>query len=363
MIAPIPHLTRIYRDGDRHTGHPGLVGLNRNERVSPLPASVFVGIMARVQPTHLTTYPDLGPLYERLSRTLGLPEDHILVTPGSDGAIRRALQVFVDSSDIVVLPTPTYAMYPIYASIFRGAVREVPYSADLTLDMSAMLAAIRAGCKLVAVANPSQPTGSALTIENLARIAEAAAAVGAICLVDEAYYPFHPETALPLVRQYENLLVTRTFSKIGGIAGLRVGYAAGCPQLMENMEKVRGASEVNGVGVVAACYLLDNPEVMANFRQEVMEGRALLLQAAAALGIDCPASHGNFQVLRLPGHLPVKAVMQGLERCGYLVKGGFGTPMQDCIRITLDGPPVITPFITALKKTVAEIEAPSVATP
>lgn len=357
MISPVPHLARVHRDGDRHTAHPGLIGLNRNERVSPMPAAVFQGIMQQVQPAHLSSYPDLGPLYDRLCRTLDLPEDHLLVTPGSDGAIRRALQVFVDSDDVVVLPTPTYAMYPIYTSIFRGTVRTVAYGADLKLDVEALLAAIAAGCKLVAIANPSQPTGSALAIEDLARIAEGAAAANAICLVDEAYFPFYPHTALPLIRQYDNLLVTRTFSKIGGIAGLRVGYAAGHPLLIESMEKVRGASEVNGVGVVAACYLLDNPDVMATFREEVTEGRGLLLQAAKALGIETPDSHGNFQVLRLPRHLPVTEITQDLEKRGYLVKGGFGAPMQDCIRITLDGPQIMRPFIEALTQAVATVGA------
>lgn len=356
MIRPNPFLYSIDRDDDRTDIPEGFVSLHRNERPSPYPAGVLADMLARVRPEHFTLYPNPKPLYERLGRHAGLPEDHLILTPGSDGAFRRCMHGYLRPGDPVLTPDPTYTMYAIYARLFQGTVATVPYRSDLTLDVPRFIRAIRPGVRVVVLANPGQPTGTALGEAEVRAVIEAAAGVDALCLIDEAYYPYGPFTALPLVRDYDNLVVTRSFSKNGGIAGLRLGFAAARPHIIDILNRVRGGAEINGMAIVAGCYLLDHPEVTAQYRREVFDGKAVLGAAARRIGLSVPECSTNFQLLRLPAGLSPTALAAKLEQKGYLVKAGFAShQLADCIRVTLDGPAIMEPFAAALEQCVADL--------
>ena len=169
-------------------------------------------------------------------------------------------------------------------------------------------------------------------------------------IIDEAYYPFYPETAAGMLQDLDNVVITRTFSKVAGLAGVRIGYLAANPGIVRHVQQVRGAHEVNAVAVQLGSYVLDHPEITAQALTEVEEGRAVLRGVAQELGLGCPPCPTNFQILRFPEGTDTKAVVHELKQRGYLVKGGFTTAaMRSWIRVTLGPRPVMEGFATALR--------------
>jgi len=357
-ILPREHLRAVERTNERHERRDRFICLDRNERASPFSEALMRQMLSELTPRDLMAYPDPGSFVSRLSAQVGLGEDWICETAGSDAAVRRLLMAFLKPGQTVLFANPSYAMYEIYTRIFEGIPRSVDYLMDRSLDIEAFLAAIGPDVSVVIIANPNQPTGTALPLPALERVATRAAQVGALCIVDEAYYPFHAETMLPFVGRLSNLIVTRTLSKYPGVAGLRLGYAVGLPSLMKGLTAVRGGSEVSGVSLALGCYLLDHPEIAEEFHAAVDAGRKILVEAARPLGFDVLPCVTNFQLLRSPPGIDVDEVTRALERRGYLVKSGFSHPcMRRCMRISVNGPDVMAPFTVAFIAAVEEVSA------
>lgn len=325
------------------------VCLDRNERVTPFSEAEFALMSAALGPELLCTYPDPSPLVDRLAASFDVPRAWVYPTNGSDSAIRKVFHAFLRDGDTVLLADPTYAMYPIYTEMFGAHPDLVPYGRDRRLDVGRFLERVAARPRIAALASPDQPTGAALPEAALRSIVEACHRHDVLCVIDEAYYPFHPVTAVGFVRDFDNLVVTRSFSKVGGLAGLRLGFMVAQPAILAEVERVRGAHEVNAAAIRIACVVLDHPEIGEAYVRDVEQGRAVLREAAARLGFGSPDTPANFQLLELPAPLDSSAVVNALRGCGFLVKGGFAHPSVDrCIRVTLAGPDVMRAFVEAL---------------
>jgi len=353
-VQPNPNLLDIHRVAENMRERSSYVRLDRNERVTPFTPAEFAPMVAAIQPEMFCAYPDPSPLVDRLAASLSIPSDGICLTNGSDAAIRKIFQTFLRDRDTVLLPEPTYAMYPIYARMFGATTSCVSYGRDRTLDVSLFMDGLAASPRIAALACPDQPTGAVLAAGEIRRIAECAQRHDVLLVIDEAYYPFYPVTAVQLTREFKNVVVTRTFSKVGGLAGLRLGYFVADPEVIGYVERVRGAHEVNEVAIQVGCYLTDHPEIGTRFVREIEAGRTVLSRTAAELGFGCPPSPANFQLVELPPPFEPREVTAALKARGYLVKGGFDHPsVERCIRVTLAGPDVIGPFGDALKEVCA----------
>jgi histidinol-phosphate aminotransferase len=357
-FSPLPHLLAIERTSERHEQRDGYICLDRNERASPIPDDAFRAMLAQLTPHDVMAYPDAGPFIARLSSQLGVLESWIAETNGSDAALRRVFMAYLPPGGTVVTLSPSYAMYALYTKIFQGKAREIAYRADRTCDVETVLAAIGDGVNLVVLAHPDQPVGTAIAAADVRRIVSRAAQVGAICVVDEAYHPFYPVTVLPLVREFDNMFVTRSFSKYPGCAGIRLGYAVAQPGLIKGLMSVRGGNEVSALSLAIGRYMLDHPEIAEEFRVGVEQGRHILNDAARKLGFDPLPCVTNFQHLRAPRGISPVAVAEGLRRQRYLVKAGFAHPiLSDCVRVSLNGPEIMQPFVAALTQTMNDIRA------
>jgi histidinol-phosphate aminotransferase len=345
MPEPNEHLRAIRRMSERMPERIGRVHMDMNERVTPFAPAVLREMLAQIRPELLCHYPDASPLYERLSQRLGYPQEMIYVTPGSDAGIRMLFQAYLRPGDRVVFPDPTFAMYAIYTQVFQAQARTVAYGKGRTLDVDRLERLVADGARVLAVANPDQPTGAVMDRERLEALAHAAQRGDALFIIDEAYYPFYPQSAIDLATEFDNVAILRTFSKVGGLAGLRVGYVVANPKVIDAMTRVRGSFEVNTVAIAMACYLLDHPEIAADFLREVEAGREVLRRMAQALGLGFPDGRGNFQLLQFAATISTAEVARELAAKGYLVKGGFSAPcVSDCIRVTLAGPELMTRF-------------------
>jgi len=356
MIEPRPHLLKIARDVERGGRRVEYVRLDRNEQVSPVPEEQRTAMLASLHPNIFNAYPDPSPVYERLAKLHGVSESELFVTGGSDTAIRRIFETFVRPGDGILQPDPSYAMYQVYTDFFQGRAMLVPYAADRTLSEERLMEGIRQRPRLLLVANPDQPTGTAQRPEMLQRLAAAAREHDVVMIVDEAYHPFHPDSALAWRAQYDNVLVTRTFSKVGGLAGLRIGYLVGNPTLVDWVQRCRGSYEVNGVAIGMACYVLDHPEMQREHLRSVEAGREVLRAAAGRLGLGFPPCSTNFQLLEFQPGAPLQAIVDALKVEGYLIKGPFRSPsVEHCLRVSLAGPEILTPFTAALEKVLASL--------
>lgn len=302
----------------------------------------------------LTTYPLQEEFHQQLAERLGLTEEHILLTAGSDAAFKALYQAYVRPGDPVVMLDPSYAMYPVYAQLFQAQIRPVPFSAGFKLDVTRLLETIVPGVRLVVIANPNQPTGTVLPEEALERVVERTASVGAILAVDEAYYPFSRVTVLPWITRAAHVVVTRTFSKAAGLAGLRIGYAVGHPEVMANLYKVRSAHDVNSLAMHCAAQILAHPEVVNEYVSEVQAGGRLLAKRVLALGLMPLPTHANFLLIRVTHRCRPGELVERLRARGYVVKGPFDAPcIAECIRVTLGPPEIMERFAACLQDVLA----------
>jgi histidinol-phosphate aminotransferase len=327
----------------------GLVRLNRNERLEPLPEWFLDRLRSFVQSELLTGYPVADRLYAALAESLSLDRSQLLLTPGSDAAAKALYHAYVERGDVVVMLDPSYAMYRVYAEMFGAEARPVPFETLEGVDADRVLAAVGPGVKLVLIANPNQPTGTLMPEDALLEIVRRALEVDALVAIDEAYYPFSGATIVPSVAELPNLVVLRSFSKAAGLAGLRVGYAAADARVINDLFKVRSVHDVNAFALACAAEVLAHPTLIDDYVEQVRQGERVLRERAEALGLPVAQSHANFVLVDVAGRCPPAELVERLRERGYLVRGPFSTPpLESYIRITLGPPGVMEAFCDVL---------------
>jgi histidinol-phosphate aminotransferase len=305
---------------DWTTGVPrdaALLWLDKNENADPEIQALTFSVFRQVDSVALSTYPECTQVYRKLAAHLGIGMDRLLLTHGSDGGIRSVFEAFVGPGDVVLHTAPTFAMYPVYTQMYGARALPLEYEAGDNgprLSAAEIIHAIRINRpRVVCLPNPDSPTGTVFAAAELRGIVEAAGDAGAVMLVDEAYHPFYPETALPWVEQYSHLVVARTFAKAWALAGLRIGYVAACPDLATLLHKVRPMYEVNTVAVAVVERMLDHVDEMMASVARLTAGRDSFLAAMAQLGLPTIPAHGNFAHVHFGRHEPaVHAALKGV---------------------------------------------------
>ncbi len=356
LPAPIDGLIGLHRDREPSEDQNNLVRLSRNERLQPLPESFMEILRESVVSSLFTNYPATDGLRRQLTSELGIAEDQLLLTTGSDGAIKALFHAYVRPGDPVMMLEPSYAMYAVYAQMFQARAVKIPFNDQLELKIEQLLAAAESGIRIAVVANPNQPTGTVIEENILANLADRMMSAGSLLAIDEAYYPFSRTTVLPWIQDFPNLLVTRTFSKAAGLAGLRVGYVVGHPEVIGNLYKVHSAHDVNSVAALVAKCVLTHPQVVDDYVAQVEEGGRLLAERVLALGLLPIPSPTNFMLVRVAHRCAPAILIEKLRDYGYLVKGPFSSPaLADHIRVTLGPPSIMKTFADALERVLADV--------
>ncbi len=216
-------------------------------------------VLAQISAGSLTRYPEREPVEAIVAAHLGLKPEQVALTNGVDEAIHVLFEAFLEAGDELLLPVPTYTMYEVYASATDARVVAVQAADDLQFPFERLLAAITPRTKIIAIANPNSPSGSAATRAQLLELAQRAPQ--AVLLVDEAYFHFHGETVMDLVGTVPNLIVARTFSKAYGLAGLRLGLLAGPVELMRWIRRVLSPYSVNSIALACLPPALEDTAV------------------------------------------------------------------------------------------------------
>lgn len=328
-----------------------LLWLDRGECIDPAMMELVRQISTDLPLHAYFAYPTPGPLYRKLADHLGISPEHLLLTRGTDGVIKTVFETFIEPGDLVIATRPTYQMYGVYAQVYGARMSFVDYQFKDDapyLEPGAMSAAIRnQRPKLVALPFPDNPVGYAFSNAELHDIIVTAGDVGALVLVDEAYYPFHDGTALPWIKDYGHLIVGRTFSKAWGMAGIRLGFCAAAPALSEILHKSRPMAEADGVALEMASRMLDHEPAMLESVARLQDGRRWFAEQMTALGfksIDTPCNfiHVDFGERR-------GAIEQALETVArYRV---FPDPLlKPYLRFTTTTRALFTPLVDAIRR-------------
>ncbi len=309
-----------------------LIKLNTNENPYPPSPKVAEAIVA-VPMDALRLYPDMDAtaLCEAIAQVNGVDPACVFCGNGSDEVLAFAFAAFFAGKTLHA-PDVTYSFYPVYADLFGVNYRTVPLKGDFTVDVDGLM---QGGP--VALANPNAPTGLLLESGEVRRLAEHTRAHDAVMLVDEAYAAFSPENALPLLAEFDNVLITRTFSKSHQLAGMRIGYAIGHPRLIAALRRVRDSFNsypLDRIAQAAArAAILDTAYTEETVRL-VCQARDDCYDALMAAGIPVLRSATNFLFVRADAE-DAAHVQQSLRKEGILVRH-FGAPrLKAWLRVTV----------------------------
>jgi len=249
---------------------------------------------------HLNWYPDqhASALTDSLVNYTGVSRDSILVTSGSDAALDVLCQTYLDPGDEVVVPSPTYTHFLAYAGARGARIKQVYGAQPFEMDLDSVMAALSFRTKIVYLVSPSNPCGIVWPAAVVARIARKVPQ--AVVIVDEAYYEFSGVSAAELVETYSNVVVTRTFSKSFGIAGLRVGYMLAPQAVITDVRRIFNPKSVNVLGQIAATAALDDMEYLYSYVNEVSRAKPILAQWFAEHGMEARETAANFLMVKVP---------------------------------------------------------------
>lgn len=309
--------------------------------------------LRQLQPEQMACYPERAPVEREVASFLVLQPEQVLLTNGVDEAIHLVCEAYLEARDQALIVVPTFAMYQICAAATGARVISIPAERDFSFPTSKVMAYTTAPeTRLIAVANPNNPTGAAASVEDLLLIARSAPQ--AAVLVDEAYIEFHGESLLEYVGRVPNLFIARTFSKAYGMAGLRVGVLAGAADQMQSLRRSCSPYNVNGVALACLPAALADQEYVRRYVGEVQSSRNRLEEEFRVLGIPFWPSQANFVLARIgPGHADF---VRGMKTRGILVRdrsSDFGC--DGCVRITAGWEAHTERLLGALHETLKEI--------
>lgn len=332
--------------------------LDRNERAEPFEPEVMAALAERLSKLRLNLYPELDPFYTELAAFLGCGADQLFITEGVSGAIKSLLEALAPAGSNAVIPQPTFALYPVYCRMFGVEVRNVGYTEDYRLDLDALEAAIDDDTSFVFLPNPNIPIEGYLPLERIAALAERCARHNAILLADEVYYPFGGETAQGLIAGHPNLVVVRSFSKAFGLAGVRVGYVIGQPDLVEHVAKVRTGYETNTLSMEVVRFFLENFHLVQAHVARVKDGLAYLRQRVTAAGLIANGGvTGNYLYIDLGDPALVTEVAKRLKDLDIHIRSGWPAPFNRGLSVSGAGRPLMERVADALLAALDEVRA------
>lgn len=335
----------------------GMVKLDAMENPFAWPEDMRAQWLERLRDAPVNRYPDPHALElkRRIRASEALdPDQPLVLGNGSDELIQLLCTVFARQGAAVLSLTPSFVMYGRCALAAGMAFVEVPLKADsFALDSRATLAAVRRHQpSLIFIAYPNNPTGNLFDRDGIEALA---AEADGLVVIDEAYAPFAGDTWIKRWREFDNVVVMRTLSKLG-LAGLRLGYLVGAAAWTDELEKLRLPYNINVLTQRSAAFALEHREVFRRQSEEICRQRETLAVALAAIdGLEVWPSRANFLLFRW-GAGDAQSLFDGLKRRGVLIKNLSGTApgLDNCLRVTVGTADENATFVAALKDTLAD---------
>jgi histidinol-phosphate aminotransferase len=331
----------------RRFGLDRVVKLSSNE--NPLgPSPKALAALAHIPDAHLYADDDHTELKARLAEPHGLTADHTFLGHGSNDILMTFFATFVGAGDEVVMARPTFSLFPAFARIVDATVVEVPLR-DGVHDLDAMAAAVTPRTKVVVICDPNNPSSTCVDPDAFARFAQALPP-RVLLMLDQAYREYMPAASvegIAYVTRRPGTIVTRTMSKLYGLASIRFGYGFADPGMIALMQRVRVPFNVSRPAAIAARAAIEDSEFAARTAAMNDAGRAQLAAAFARLGLFMYPSAANFVAVQVP--VTATAAYTGLLQRGVVVRSGDALGLPGFLRITIGTPPENAALIAALE--------------
>ena len=326
----------------------GLIKLNTNENPYPPSPAVLAALHAAID-DRLRLYPDptASLLRRKLGEKFGFAADQIIVGNGCDDILNLCVRAFCDDGDSLAYFWPSYSLYPVLANIQGARTVELPLGDDFQIVAHPALLTQLAGVKLLLITQPNAPSGVWLQKVELRRVIEE---MSGVVVIDEAYVDFAGDHCLDFVRDYDNVIVARTFSKAVAFAGMRVGWAVGAPALIAALNKVKDSYNVNRLSQVGAEAALDDWAYYAGNVARLCATRERVVAELTKLGFFVYPSQTNFVFARPPAALSAKQWFDGLRARNILVRWWDADRIRDFARVSIGTDAEMTKFLEATKE-------------
>jgi histidinol-phosphate aminotransferase len=318
--------------------------LDMNENTSGCSPRVTAR-MRQIRATTVALYPDRERAEKLVAQFLGRQASQLLLTNGADEAIDVLCRTYLEPGDEMILVTPAFPMYEIFALAAGAKVVRIPAGDDFSFPLSAVLDATNPRTRLIVITNPNNPTGAVVPETGIMNVLKRAS--DAAVLVDEAYYEFYGATMMHAVGIVPNLFVARTFSKAYGLAGMRVGILAGSTQHMSIVRRIVPPFNINVFAVECLEEALGDQEFVQNYVAQVRATRDWFRTEVEGLGFKCWPSQANFVLVNLGEQKD--AILKQMREWGIALRDREDCP--GCVRISIGTQKEMEVVLLALKQT------------
>lgn len=320
--------------------------LDANERLTALPVEVWDQFKKDLRQEDVLCYPETEKFYEKLAMHLSVSVENLVLTTGVDGAIKNCFELFVKPGDQVVYPDPTFGMLDVYVKLFQAVPKKISF-AKKVISIDEIIKQVNENVSLVFLPNPNSPTGHYFPNSDLEKLIRVCNSAGIGLLLDEAYFGFSEGTALDLVLKYDNVALARSFSKVFGLAGLRLGYLVASGKLAGLLYKFRAMYEVNQLALKLASLVLDHSEKVFQYGKQTKEGRKFLVEAMLQRGFNALSTDANFVYVDFK--LKKQPLLTHLKERGVLIRGTYNLDVfGEWVRFTVGPVEVMKKFISII---------------
>lgn len=322
--------------------------LDLNENPGGLSEEFTDHVLKEITPRLISEYPETIEFTEKLAEHLGCEFENICLVNGSAEGIRYIIEAFTSIGGKIVGVVPTYAMYEVYSKMYGRVFCPIPYTDKLLMPVQHILDAITQDTQLIVLTNPNNPMGNAYSRDEFIQIIDKAKRCEATLLVDEAYYYFYSETFIDIALQEENIFVTRTFSKLFSMAGLRLGYVVGWKRGIQMVQKMCTPHNVNAISMLFAEKILDTDGLIEELVEKHREGRAYLIEALKCAGYRYHGDYGNYIFIETKTDT-AEVVQRMKDEKRILIKAYSGVgEYGECLRVTTAEVQYMKMFVEAL---------------
>lgn len=328
--SSLASLVEPYVPGEQVNGGT-IIKLNTNENPYPPSPSVLRAIENETSNLRLYPTPTLDELRTEIGTYYGFDKDHIFIGNGSDEVLAFSFMTFFEPGQTIKYPAITYSFYPVYAKLFQINVEEVPLNKDFTLQAESFFQS-EGG---VIFPNPNAPTGIYLELEAIRKILEENS--NQVVIVDEAYIDFAKASAVSLVKNHPNLLVIQTMSKSRSLAGLRIGYAIGHPDLIDGLNRIKNSFNsytVDRLAIAGGMAAIRDHDYFRETTENIIKSRAYLKKHLEERGFFVLPSQANFLLISHPT-VDAELLYKELKRLGILVRYFQKQGLENHLRVSI----------------------------
>lgn len=324
------------------------IKLNQNESPNDIPGNIKNIIIDKLKNKKWNIYPEFIPeeLYKKIAKYYKLKKENIILGNGSNEMIFTIFAATLEPGKKIIISEPTFTVYNLIASNLNADIKTIMLKKDLTFNVDEIIKESSSSGTVTIICSPNNPTGTYIAFNDLKRIIKAS---GGIVIVDEAYIHFGGESVLKLINEYRNLIVLRTFSKVFGLAGLRIGLMISNKELIKELLKVKLPYNINVFTLITLDAILDNINIVNNNLKLILEEKKYLEENLSNFKeISVTPSATNFFLIKVKNS---KWLFEKLLKFGILVRDVSYYPMLDnCLRVSIGTKIENKALIDALKK-------------